>query len=247
MTSRELVNRVAGLVGYRVEKRARDRVAGRDIYEDIDVILGRKTGCLIFDLGGNEGQSVRQFQKSFRQPQIVSFEPARSSLEVLQKRFGADPSVRIVPCAVGETAGTGLLNIYERSEMNSLLSLESGLKAVGAELDVLETEKVEIISLDDFTAQQGIAYIDLMKIDCQGAEMAILRGAARLLAERRVTCLSLEVIFGPLYRSQASLADYIGFLEPLGFRLTGFYKQVCRGHALFHCDVLFTLAENPRA
>jgi FkbM family methyltransferase len=243
VTSRDLVNRLLSLTGSRLEKCIGDRVSGLHLHEDIDIILGRKSGYEIFDLGGNEGQSIRHFQQDFRTPRIISFEPARSCLEILKRKFGNQPSVQIVPKAVGENTSTGELKIFERSGMNSLLPLEPGAAAVGARLDVLETEKVEIISLDDFTAQNGIEKIDILKIDCQGGEMAILRGAKRLLAEQLVKCLYLEVMFKPLYRDQAALSEYVRFLEPFNFDLTGFYKPALRQTALFHCDVLFTRRE----
>jgi FkbM family methyltransferase len=247
MTSRDLINRLVGPLGIRLEKAEKDRPAGRNLHTDLDIILGKKPGCLIFDLGGNEGQSIRHFLKDFREPSIVSFEPGRKNLELLKKKFGAHPRVRIVPAAAGEKDGQGELNVYEHSEMNSLLPLEPGLESVDADLQVVAREPVTIRSLDSFAAENNLNHIDILKIDCQGSELSILRGAKRLLTEERVKCLYLEVLFKPLYQTQAGLGDYVRFLEPHGFDLTGFYKPALRGTALFHCDVLFTRREGPAA
>lgn len=204
-------------------------------------MLGRGTGYRILDLGANQGQSVRHFLRDFRQPEIISFEPARSNLEILRNRYGSHPRVRIVAAAAGEKDGEAELRIYARSEMNSLLPLEPDerVKSVGADLPVLETERVEVVALDTFATKNGLENIDLLKMDCQGAEMAILRGARRLLTERRIACVSLEVMFQPLYAGQSGLEEYRAFLEPHGFVLTGFYSPAFRSNALFHADVLF--------
>ena len=246
MTARDLLNRLLlERCGCRLERRSRDRLGGRDLRGDIDLVLGRREGYRILDLGANAGQSVRHFLRDFRRPEIISFEPARGNLEVLRGRYGAHPRVRIVAAAAGETDGEADLQVYEHSEMNSLLPLASADQArrVGADLPVLQTERVEVITLDTFAAKNALERIDLLKIDCQGAEMAILRGAQRLLAERRIACICLEVMFQPLYTGQADLEDYRAYLEPHGFALTGFYSPAFRRHALFHADVLFSRTE----
>jgi FkbM family methyltransferase len=240
MTSRDLINKAVGSFGYRLAKRPKTRIGGQDIHEDIDIILGRKSGYLIFDLGGNEGQSVRHFLNDFREPSVVSFEPGGRNVAVMKEHYGSHPRVKIVHAAVGEAEGEGELNIYEKSQMNSLLPLEAGLQSVGAELEVVEKERVKIHSLDAFVAANNYSRIDILKMDCQGAEMSILRGAAGLLAAGRIKCLYLEVMFQRLYQSQAGLEDYRRFLEPHGFDLTGFYRPAFRQTALFHSDVLFT-------
>jgi FkbM family methyltransferase len=230
------------LTGNRLEKCPRNRLMGRHLHEDIDIVLGRRPGYRLLDLGANQGQTVRHFLKDFRRPEIISFEPSGRNVDILRRRYGSHPRVRIVASAVGETNGEAELRVYEQSEMNSLLPLESGerVRPVGADLPVLETERVNVIALDTFAATNELEHIDLLKMDCQGAEMTILRGAHRLLAERRITCICLEVMFQPLYRDQATLSEYVHFLKPFNFDLTGFYKPALRGNALFHCDVLFT-------
>jgi FkbM family methyltransferase len=245
MTARDLLNRLLAHGGYRLERRSRDRLGGRDLHGDIDIVLGRRPGYRLLDLGANQRQTVRHFLRDFRNPEIISFEPARRNVEILRRRYGSHPRVRLVAAAVGETDGEAELRVYEQSQMNSLLPLEPGERGrqVGANLPVLETERVKVVALDTFAAANGLEHIDLLKMDCQGAEMTILRGAHRLLAERRITCICLEVMFQPLYVSQASLEEYRAFLERYGFALTGFYSPAFRRNALFHADVLFVRGE----
>jgi len=245
MTVRDLLNRALAHLGYRLERRSHDRLGGRDLHGDIDIVLGCGEGYRILDLGANEGQTVRHLLKDFRQPEIISFEPGRRNLEVLRRRYGTHPRVRIVAAAVGEADGEAELHVYERSEMNSLLPLESAeqVQRVGADLAVSEKEQVEVMTLDTFAVKNGLEQIDVLKMDCQGAELSILRGARRLLKERRIRCVCLEVMFQPLYVSQAGLEEYRRFLESYGFVLTGFYSPAFRQNALFHSDVLFVRSE----
>lgn len=58
---------------------------------------------------------------------------------------------------------------------------------------------------------------DVLSIDCQGAELRIMRGGAELL--RNVVCVVAEVEFAPIYEGQHLFHDQMAFLTPYGFRL----------------------------
>jgi len=244
MTSRDFVNRLLSWTGYRLERCAGTRIAGKQLHEDISILLGHKPQPVIFDLGANEGQSIREFLRDFRDPQIIAFEPCHDTFTHTQARFGRQPNVRLVRAAAGEADGEMELNVFARSGMNSLLPLEAvggGGADGGEQLPVLRREKVPVRSLDSYCAEQKIPQIDILKMDCQGAELSILRGARRLLEEKRIQCLYLEVNFQPLYQQQATFEDYRQFLEPLGMGLGGIYKQAFRNTRLVHADVVFCL------
>ncbi len=55
-----------------------------------------------------------------------------------------------------------------------------------------QIENVEAITLDTCCERHNIAAIDLLKIDVEGAEYQVLRGAQRMLASQKIRCLTFE-------------------------------------------------------
>ena len=82
---------------------------------------------------------------------------------------------------------------------------------------VVRTERVQTRRLDDLPE---ITNIDLLKIDVQGAELDVFRGAERLL--KGAVVVYTEVEFLPMYKGQPLFADVDAHLRGLGFRLHGF-------------------------
>src|SRR6185295_6677499 len=52
---------------------------------------------------------------------------------------------------------------------------------------------VPLTTLDDFCAQQGLSQVDLMKVDVEGAELKVFRGAKALLASSGAPIIMFEV------------------------------------------------------
>ncbi len=100
--------------------------------------------------------------------------------------------------------------------------------------------KVSIARLDDFLKARGIKPETqiLLKLDVQGYEDRVLRGAPKLLAQARA-CL-LEVNFDSLYDSQATFEEIALILNRSGYRYAGCFSQgfATDGHVIAG-DVLF--------
>ena len=98
--------------------------------------------------------------------------------------------------------------------------------------------EVLVTTLDQFVQEQQIARIDLLKIDTQGAELLVLKGAVAVLP--RVRMIWAEVSFRALYDGSALFADVHGFLAEQGFRLHSIHAgfrgsdgELLQGDALF--------------
>jgi hypothetical protein len=84
---------------------------------------------------------------------------------------------------------------------------------------------VPTIRLDTFMELTGIEKVDFLKVDAQGADLAIIRSAGRRLGDvRRIT---LEVDISPvrLYEGSASRDDTITYLQDHGFVLIDVQAQ----------------------
>jgi len=103
----------------------------------------------------------------------------------------------------------------------------------------LREEQVAVSTLDDFASQKGIANIDLLKIDVEGHELAVLKGGGHVLDESRVRAVLIEVgFFGSRHTPLEQVRE---LLEPRGFVLAGYHDQRADPATgkLHHANALF--------
>ncbi len=131
-------------------------------------------GCF-FDVGGNIGiyssWAARQVGPG---GQVHTFEPIPTTRELLAKTLGYNKldGVHVEPTAVGNEVGT--VRMYRRPGGSGTASA-----ALHKEGDPFV---VPLTTLDAYVAKSGCAIPDLIKIDVEGLEQAVLEGASGLLA-----------------------------------------------------------------
>ena len=152
--------------------------------------------------------------------QVTGFEPDVQALAELQRKHAGQQSHRYLPCVVGNGAPA----TFHATEWSLTASLFEPNRPV---LDryqslgelVIESGRtpVDTVRLDDVIAPGGM---DLLKIDVQGAELLVFRGAAARLDE--CLCVWTEVEFVPLYREQPLFGDIDRQLRAHGLQFLGF-------------------------
>lgn len=240
MSIRSRINRLLKpLVGYEISKVE----FGRDLWTDVKTVLSGDGIRTVFDVGANEGQSAREFLRRFPGARIFSFEPTPAIFERLRRFADDQPLVTPVNKALGEAPGTATLNENAFHQTNSLLPA-SPRSADYLGPNVVERQRtinVELTTLDSFCREARISRIDLLKLDVQGFELSVLKGAREMLGSQRIGCLVLEVSFIPLYENQATLPDLLGLLSGQQYDLMGFYDFAhSAGHRLMWCEMMFS-------
>ncbi len=107
----------------------------------------------------------------------VAFEPhpvARTRAAANVSLNGAEARVRLVPGAVSDAGGTALLTA-DRGPTNTLV--DDGYDG--------EAQEVETVSLDSFVRHECLERVSLVKVDVEGHEPEVLRGAKALIADQR--------------------------------------------------------------
>ncbi len=149
---------------------------------------------------------------------ISGFEPDQAECEKLQRRYGN--SHVFYPHFVG-AGGPATFHQTNWTLTGSLFEPNTPLLEKFNNLDELvrlvSTEPVMTVRLDDMPE---IRDVDFIKIDVQGAELAVLQNATRILPE--VLLVQAEVEFVPLYRDQPMFADVDIFLRASGFQFHAF-------------------------
>lgn len=137
---------------------------------------------LVYDVGANIGLSVLPLIRMKPLLKVVSFEPSPNSIPYL-KRTIAESSYngrwKLQETAVGEESGATRFCI--NSNANGAFDGRGATGRAGA----TDSIEVPLISLDQFWTDSGKPAVCMIKIDVEGFETEVLRGAARCLKECR--------------------------------------------------------------
>lgn len=128
--------------------------------EDIYHLSGNQTFPHLFDMGANIGQASLYFAKKYQVGNVVAVEPNPANA-VLARRNLAQNNIRarVVEAAVGPADGTAYF--ADTVDSNSGRLSESG-------------RKVNVVSIPTLCSQEQVTLIDLLKIDIEGGEQALL-------------------------------------------------------------------------
>jgi len=175
---------------------------------------------MIFDVGANVGQTVGRLRLLFPAAQIVCFEPVPAAYARLQHFVAGDQLVRTHPLALSDAPGEAMIHLHGSIEQCSITP------ALLAQLDPAAPRlRVPLETLTGFCARQGIARIDLLKIDVEGHELAVLRGAREMLAAGAIDFIVAEAGLTGDNARFAPLHELAEFLRPYGFWPVGVYEQ----------------------
>ena len=144
----------------------------------------------IFDVGANVGDYALMAQKFFGETaDIFCFEPSMANFEKLLINAKGVKNIKTYHFGLGEKNEKMILFMNEKS--SSLASLyQRQLAHFNLEMNLKET--VEIRTLDDFCAQNNIKHIHLLKLDAEGHEFKILKGAGSMIEAGNVDFIQFE-------------------------------------------------------
>jgi len=188
---------------------------------DLQRFLGTRSLGAVFDVGANTGQTLKAVLRYAPDAAIHSFEPTDGAFATLQTKYGARANVRLHKLALGSRAETLQLQVRADSELNTLVAADSGAGG--------PTQTTEVATVDDIVAANNISHLDLLKLDVQGWEMEVVRGAARLIADHNLLFVLAEMTFRSDQREMQQFTELHDHLEAQGFVLSGLYELLRYG------------------
>lgn len=202
--------------------------------QDIWQVFGRLTDtldpALIFDVGAHQGSMVDYFRRRFPRSRVHGFEPDPATFATLTARCAGDPQVTLTNAALSDRAGRLSFNRGHYDATSSLFPRNTtGRRYYNSRYSMLETIEVESLTLDDYCQRAGVQTINLLKLDTQGAELSILRGANGLLEAGAIDVIVTEFFYVPHYEGAPLLDEIWSFLRSKRYDLfdiaTGAYGQ----------------------
>lgn len=154
-----------------------------------------RPGVVWIDVGAHLGELTFHFARRNPSLRVYAFEP---NLKLAVQRMGALRNFVVLPMAVAENDGFAEFHINSYDQSSSLLPLDQeGVSHwIGGEvLREEQTTVVPTIRLDTFMNQAGISKVAYLKVDAQGADLAVVRSAGERLKD--IDRITLEVAVAP--------------------------------------------------
>lgn len=209
---------VKSITGYWLHK-IKTLPIGVDLFFDISERLNYGNLQIVFDVGANEGQTYRWVKHHQPGAKLYCFEPVRSTYEKLIGTYKNDSGAVFEQMALGDRAGEQRIKLF--SDYSVLNSLRTDL------MNHDENAKEEIIridTLDAYCVRHEIKQIDLLKIDTEGYELSVLKGAENMLNQRKISFVYCEVGFMKSNNRNTNLAELTEYLAAKNYFFYGLYQ-----------------------
>jgi FkbM family methyltransferase len=182
-----------------------------------DALPLRRDLRTVIDVGANRGQFTLYALARFPSAHIVAFEPLPGAREQMVRLFKGEDRVQVVPFALGETDDELVMHLSAREDSSSLLPVGERQVSAFPGTDEVGTTRVNVRTLDKVLADRKLVGPALLKVDVQGFELPVLRGAEQTL--RSFDQILVEASFAELYEGQALFPEVSRHLDEHGFHL----------------------------
>lgn len=221
-----------------VTQRFFNRKSRNNIENYLIKYLPSKNLCLV-DVGAHEGLFTKLISQFCEIKCAILIEPISEKAQLLKNKLTKEKYMVFNKLISNSDNNKYPFYINKYTETSSILKINENLPELANVDTNLESVKlIESATLDSIYKQANLKYVDLLKIDVQGAELLALQGAEKALSlTKRIW---IEVSFIPLYKESAVFSDIYLFLKNKGFMMI----EIFPGHRspdneLLQADILF--------
>lgn len=207
--------------------------AVRSIFKDLKVLVN-KDNPFIIDGGANIGETTEMFLSQYKNPTIYCLEANQALENTLKDKFKEKENVHIIIKAFGNKTEEVSFNISNNHPSSSFLEITDLNRAYHGNLtERKEEKKVPMVKLEEEFFASPI--IDILKLDVEGYELEILKGAEKILPKIRI--IMAEVWFADDYKNAPYFSDVEKYLRENNFILLNLYNPYT------HKDMQLTVAD----
>jgi FkbM family methyltransferase len=167
---------------------------------------------VVFDVGANVGEWSLYALGVEKSIQLYSFEPLPNIFSDMQAKLSCYPNVKAFQLALSDKRGSGKFCYYDETYEFSGLSgfyVREVLKLDHKPPKIIDIQQETI---PNFCQQQHLDKIDFLKIDAEGAEWIIIKGAAPLIKRKKIRAIQFE--YGGCYvDAKITLKEIYDFLS----------------------------------
>lgn len=194
----------------------------------------------VIDIGGHAGQFTKLFSSVARNGHVYTFEPGTYAYSILSlmKKIKGLKNVSLFKLGVSSENTNKTLSVPIK-ESGSLGYGRSCVSDAAFEKSV--QEQINLISLDSFVEEGNFSRLDFIKVDVEGHEMSVLRGAKETL-KKHYPALMIEINEGHLGQFGTKVEEVFRYLEGLGYsfaRIDEASGSLVRDEKIQDTDYLF--------
>ncbi|MEQ1798595.1 MAG: FkbM family methyltransferase [Lacibacter sp.] len=193
---------------------------GADLFVDIHQKIKYPSVNVLFDVGANVGQTRNWFRFHVPAAKIYSFEPVKATFTQLQTSAAADANCVLENFALGDEAGEKTIRLFD-GDMTVLNSLRDDVMNNAANA---REETIRIDTLDHYCSVHGIKKIDLLKIDTEGFEINVLKGAQQMMQQGNISFIYCETGFQQSNQRNTYFPVLTEFLAAQDYYFFGLYQ-----------------------
>lgn len=183
-------------------------------------VVSRFATPVVVDVGANVGAYASSACKANADAQIYAFEPHPSTFDTLQSNADQH-GFQAIQSACGSEEGTLTLYDYDQEGTSHASAVEGVIKDIHGK-EQISTE-VPVTTIDTFARNRNVDCIDVLKIDTEGYELDVLKGARSMIDSGAVRCVQIE--FNEMnVKSRTFAIDLVEILD--GYR---FYRLLPDG------------------
>ncbi len=221
------VKRFALLFGYEIRSLSKSPYPyGYELWQDavrLSAILNWPVE-VVFDVGANNGSTTQVVLDKFPEANVFAFEPNPPTFARLLKAV-PDKRATQLPIALSDTSGALPFYDYAESDLIGSLAANAGYSK-GSGFKPREIT-VDCSTVDQVCRDHDIDRISVLKIDAEGADFAVLRGAERMLRNAAIDFVYFEFndYATPPDIDGGGLGEICEWLHGFGFRLVATYTD----------------------
>ena len=164
----------------------------------------------IVDVGANRGNWTRTAIKYFPDAHYSMFEPQEKMREEVRDLL-PHPNVEFHCMGAGPVNATMRLTQHERDDSHTFALSEQQAQGFG-----FSQVEIPVVSLDDFFTMRSLPKVDILKIDAEGWDLEVLKGARKTAAQADIVLLEASVL-NPVFTN--TVEDVICAMSQLGMVL----------------------------
>jgi FkbM family methyltransferase len=212
---------------------------------------------VVVDAGARNGfQLIPQLHHHIK---LFAFEPDPRSYSSLLERYRNSQqfcSAQCFPLALSDENGTTTLYGTAHPSMSSLMKADKNLFAAYTQrmadaktwlegFDVVAQHEVQQTTLQNWCEEQQLQHIDFLKLDTQGSELKILKGAQQLLDQIKIGVVFTEFSMVSYYENQVCFSELDQWMKARGYQLIDIraYPEITNR---LHNSNSGTIKEQPR-
>lgn len=177
------------------------------------VVSKISNGSVVWDVGANVGFFTEKFSLAAgRSGIVIAFDPSPGCIDVLRNKFSGNESIIVEPVGLSDASDTVDFSISNSTDPTG---------GIGVRSQHDDIVKVEITTGDKYVEIYKSRKPDYIKIDVEGYELDVINGMRRLLADKKVKGVFIEVHFLELAKRNLTKApkEIVNTMENYGFTI----------------------------